>query len=204
MYQLCCDAYVHKQGGSGCRLGRARYGTCCALNKLLLLSRVKYHQIGFDIGAATQKGAIINKPCGVMASIYRHRSQMARLNGSSGAAAAAHKLSLRCTIYMYTGARACLRSVAQSRAKRALSIKRWLYHIKSAWTRALAVDTAAHSAHTQCVRCGNMQNQCAAAWSMTHIIIYFSNLDRCKCITINLLIAEKTRIMTWLFVGESY
>jgi len=111
MYQLCCDAYVHKQGGSGCRLGRARYGTCCALNKLLLLSRVKYHQIGFDIGAATQKGAIINKPCGVMASIYRHRSQMARLNGSSGAAAAAHKLSLRCTIYMYTGARACLRSV---------------------------------------------------------------------------------------------
>lgn len=146
--------------------------------------------------AATQKGAIINKPCGVMASIYRHRSQMPRLNGSSGAAAAHKRSPVNwCTQY-YTDWGACLRSrQLHKAAKRALSIKRWLYHIKS----ALAVDTA-HSAHSVCayvLRCGNMQNQCAAPTSTSVLTV------RCKCIwsvitPINLLIAAKTRIVTWL------
>jgi hypothetical protein len=137
----------------------ARYGTCCALNKLLLLSRVKYHQIGFDIGAATQKGAIINKPCGVMASIYRHRSQMPRLNGSSGTAAA-HKLSLMHNICIL--GHACLRSVHKAEQSVRCQSNADYITLNQLGTRALAVDTAAHSAHTRCVRCGNMQNQCAA------------------------------------------
>jgi hypothetical protein len=68
---------------------------------------------------------------------------------------------------MYTGARACLRSVHKAEQSVRCQSNADYITLNQLGTRALAVDTAAHSAHTQCVRCGNMQNQCA--WSMTHI-----------------------------------
>lgn len=182
MYQLASCVYIYinkgKQTSVWRRLSLLVYGTCCALNKLLLLSRVKYHQIGFDIAAATQRGAIINKPCGVMASIYRHRSPMPSLNGSSGAAAAHIKLCWNRTTQTHRRLFACvLGKCTKQQSVRCQSNADYIT-LNQLGTRELSVDTR-RILYTQrmyvhiYVRCGNMQNQCAT---------YTSVLTGCCCI----------------------